>query len=99
MINIQSIQTKIYEIRGERVMLDMDLATLYEVEIRVLNQSVKRNLKRFPQDFMFQLTKVEFDKIKFMYASQNNAMSSQIVMTYTTKGQLQPFPMGSPNKV
>ena len=53
---IQSIQNRIYEIRGERVMLDFDLAALYEVEIRGLNQAVKRNIKRFPSDFMFQLT-------------------------------------------
>ncbi len=66
---IQSIQNRIYTIRGERVMLDFDLAALYEVETRVLNQSVKRNLKRFPEDFMFQLTSLEW---------QNQ--SSQIVM-------------------
>src|SRR5215471_21729867 len=67
---IRSIQNRIYEIRGERVMLDFDLAALYEVETRVLNQAVKRNIKRFPKDFMFQLTKDEW-----------NDMSSQIVMT------------------
>lgn len=67
---IQSIQNRIYEIRGERVMLDFDLAALYEAETRVLNQAVKRNIKRFPKDFMFQLTKDEW-----------NDMSSQIVMT------------------
>ena len=49
----------IYEIRGQRVMLDRDLAELYGVETRVLNQSVKRNANRFPEDFMFQLTKEE----------------------------------------
>lgn len=54
---IRSIQNRIYEIRGERVMLDRDLAALYEVEVKVLNQAVKRNIKRFPKDFMFQLTK------------------------------------------
>ena len=47
---IQSVQNRIYEIRGERVMLDFDLAALYEVETRVLNQAIKRNLKRFPED-------------------------------------------------
>ena len=50
------IQNLIYEIRGQKVMLDSDLAKLYQVETRVLNQAVKRNLKRFPPDFMFQLT-------------------------------------------
>ena len=58
---IQSIQNRIYKLRGERVMLDLDLAMLYEVETRVLNQAVKRNSKRFPIDFMFKLTKEEFD--------------------------------------
>ena len=53
---IQSIQNRIYEIRGERVMLNFDLAALYEVPAKVLNQAVKRNSKRFPKDFMFRLT-------------------------------------------
>ena len=56
---IQPIQNRIYEIRGERVMLDRDLAELYEVENRALKQAVKRNLDRFPNDFMFQLTEIE----------------------------------------
>lgn len=62
---IRSIQNRIYEIRGERVMLDFDMAALYEVETRVLNQSVKRNIKRFPKDFMFQLTKGEYETLRF----------------------------------
>jgi hypothetical protein len=57
---IKTIQNRIYEIRDERVMLDFDLAVLYEVETRVLNQSIKRNIKRFPEDFMFQLSVVEW---------------------------------------
>jgi hypothetical protein len=61
-MELQIIQNKIYDIRGQRVMLDFDLAELYEVETRVLNQAVKRNNKRFPSDFMFQLTNKEFDK-------------------------------------
>ena len=51
------IKNMIYTIRGQRVMLDKDLAALYGVEVRVLNQAVKRNIKRFPEDFMFQLDK------------------------------------------
>ena len=61
---IRSIQNRIYEIRGERVMLDFDLASLYEVETRVLNQSVKRNIRRFPKDFMFRLISEEFEQVK-----------------------------------
>jgi hypothetical protein len=59
-MELQIIQNKIYEIRGQRVMLDIDMAELYETETRILNQAVKRNVKRFPSDFMFQLTKSEF---------------------------------------
>ncbi|UKT62635.1 ORF6N domain-containing protein [Pedobacter mucosus] len=81
---IKSIESRIYTIRGERVMLDFDLASLYEVETRVLNQAVKRNIKRFPEDFMFQLTKQEFENLKFQI-DNNQSMSSQIVMTYSTK--------------
>ncbi len=62
---IKSIQNRIYEIRGERVMLDRDLATLYEIETKALNLAVKRNLKRFPKDFMFQLTEEEWNDIRF----------------------------------
>ena len=61
---IKSIQNRIYEIRGERVMLDFDLAQLYEVETKALNQAVKRNIKRFPGDFMFRLTLEEWKGIR-----------------------------------
>jgi len=66
-----SIQNKTYEINGISVMLDFDLAELYEVETRVLNQAIKRNIDSFPEDFMFRLTKEQWNEI----------MSSQIVMT------------------
>jgi len=62
---IRSIQNRIYEIRGERVMLDRDLAALYQTETKALNLAVKRNSKRFPIDFMFQLTKEEFEALRF----------------------------------
>ena len=65
MQNIQSIQNRIYEIRGIRVLLDRDLAVLYETETKALNRAVKRNLKRFPKDFMFRLTQLEYDLIHF----------------------------------
>jgi hypothetical protein len=57
------IQKRIYVIRGKRIMLDSDLAALYEVEVRQLNQAVKRNLQRFPADFMFRLTKEELTEV------------------------------------
>lgn len=64
MNDIQIIQQKIHEIRGQRVILDRDLAELYQVTTGNLNKSVKRNIRRFPSDFMFQLSKEEFDKLK-----------------------------------
>lgn len=62
-MELQFIQSKIYEIRNQRVMIDFELAELYDVETRILNQAVKRNIKRFPPDFMFQLTNKEFDNL------------------------------------
>ena len=62
-MQIQKIETKIYEIRRQNVMLDFDLSEMYEVENRSLKQSVKRNIDRFPNDFMFQLTKNEWQEV------------------------------------
>ncbi len=62
---IRSIQNRIYIIRGERIMLDRDLGNLYHVETKRLTEAVKRNIERFPKDFMFQLTKEEFDDLKY----------------------------------
>jgi phage regulator Rha-like protein len=61
---IQSIQNRIHEIRGHRVLLDRDLAALYETETKALNLAVKRNSKRFPADFMFQLTAEEWESLR-----------------------------------
>ena len=74
MNNIEIIRQKIYTIRGQQVMLDRDLAQMYGVETRVLNQAVKRNQERFPEDFMFQLTDDELEDWK-----------SQIVMSNAIK--------------
>ena len=63
LISIEKIETRIFLIRGKKVMIDTDLAELYEVQTKVINQSVKRNIKRFPEDFMFQLTKYERDEL------------------------------------
>ena len=71
MDNLQLIQSKIYEIRGQKVMLDRDLAELYQVTTGNLNKAVQRNIKRFPPDFMFQLTKEEFDELKANLIFQN----------------------------
>ncbi|WP_304969415.1 ORF6N domain-containing protein [uncultured Muribaculum sp.] len=71
MNELQLIQSKIYEIRGQKVMLDRDLAELYNVTTSNLNKAVKRNIRLFPDDFMFQLTKAEFDELKTNLIFQN----------------------------
>jgi hypothetical protein len=83
---IQSIQNRIYEIRGERVMLDMDLAALYETETKALNLAVKRNIKRFPKDFMFQLTKEEFEALRFQNETSKKSDTLRL-QNETSKGR------------
>ena len=75
--NTESLKDKIYTIRGVQVMLDSDLAEIYGYEVKTLNQQVKRNLNRFPSDFMFQLTRDEFDLVKSQFATSH--LKSQIV--------------------
>ena len=72
MEELATIQSKIYEIRGQRVMLDRDLAELYGVTTGNLNKAVKRNIERFPDDFMFQLTKEEFEEWKSQFATSKS---------------------------
>lgn len=71
-MDLQIIQNKIYEIRGCRVMLDSDLAALYQVETKVLKQAVKRNIERFPEDFMFELTKEEVECLRSQIVTLKN---------------------------
>ena len=87
-MKIAIIQNKIYEIRGEKVMLDFDIAHLYEVETRVFNQAIKRNIQSFPKDFMFRLTAKEWKGMMSQIVissdlelEMNNKNSSQIVMS------------------
>jgi hypothetical protein len=68
---VERIQQKILLIRGEKVMLDSDLAALYRVQTKALNRAVKRNRGRFPQDFMFQLTAEEFEGLRFQAGTSN----------------------------
>lgn len=70
-MDIQVIQNKIYEIRGQRVMLDFDLAELYGIETKNLKKAVRRNLERFPSDFMFELNNSEFNSLKNSMKFQN----------------------------
>lgn len=72
MADLQVIQDKIYEIRGQRVMLDRDLAEMYGVTTSALNQAVKRNAQRFPEEFMFQMTDVEVENWKSQIVISNS---------------------------
>jgi hypothetical protein len=84
-MELQVIQNKIYEIRGFRVMLDFDLAEMYRVETRVLNQSVRRNIKRFPPDFMFQLTKETFQDLKSQIVTSNWGGTRKLPLVFTER--------------
>ncbi len=84
---IQSIQNRIYEIRGERVMLDRDLAALYETETKALNLAVKRNIKRFPGDFMFRLTQKEFDSLRFQIKTSKKSDNPLRLQNETSKAR------------
>src|ERR1700686_3678469 len=77
------IERKILLLRGHKVMLDEDLATLYGVEVRVLNQAVNRNARRFPTDFMFQLTQEEY--------AEFTALRSQLVILETGRGRYRKY--------
>jgi len=72
LVQVQGIEGKIFLIRGQKVMIDRDLAELYGVETRVLKQAVKRNIKRFPSDFMFELSKEEFDNWRSQFVTSNS---------------------------
>jgi len=87
-MDLQPIQNKIYEIRGFKVMLDFDLAEIYEIETRVLNQAVKRNVERFPDDFMFQLTRSEWKNMssQFVMTSRSKRPKSSIPFAFTEHG-------------
>jgi len=87
-IQPSNIQNKIYFIRGQRVMIDRDLAEIYGVETRVLNQAVKRNIERFPEDFMFQLTESEWQYMssQFVMTSKSKRPKSALPLVFTEHG-------------
>ena len=86
MNDVQIIQTKIYEVRGYKVMLDFDLAEMYRVETKNLNLSVKRNMKRFPSDFMFQLTVDEWYSLRLHFATSKRGGRRYLPYAFTEQG-------------
>lgn len=86
MLPDEVILTKIFIIRGQKVMIDRDLAELYGVLTGNLNKAVKRNIKRFPEDFMFQLTKKEFDNLKFQFGTSSWGGTRKPPYAFTEQG-------------
>tara|TARA_R110002050_G_scaffold20348_1_gene57694 strand:- start:87170 stop:87700 length:531 start_codon:yes stop_codon:yes gene_type:complete len=78
-MSLITVENKIFVIRDQKVMLDSDLALIFDVETRQLNQSVKRNTQRFPEDFMFQITKEEYDSLisQNVISNENDSLKSQ----------------------
>lgn len=85
-ISEKTITDKIYIIRNQKVMLDRDLAALYGVETRVLNQAVKRNIGRFPDDFMFEVSKVEFDNLLSQIVTSSWGGTRKLPSAFTEHG-------------
>ena len=79
---LTKIQSMIYEIRGQKVMIDSDLAALYGVELKVMNQAVKRNIRRFPVDFMFQLTNDEWNSLRSQFVTSENNRGGRRYVPY-----------------
>jgi len=82
----EKIINKIYVIRGKKVMIDKDLAELYNVETKVLKQQVKRNIERFPGDFMFELTQEEFNSLRSQIVTSNRGGTRYMPMVFTEQG-------------
>ena len=90
MNTLEPIKRKIYEVRGRRVMLDADLAELYTVETKYLKRAVKANIERFPPDFMFELTKEEYDSLRCYFCTIKNGRgqhSKYLPFAFTREGQ------------
>ena len=85
-MEIEVIQNKIYEIRGCKVMLDFDLSLLYNVENKRLKASVRRNINRFPEDFMFELTEMEFTNLRTKFSSSSYGGLRYMPFAFTEQG-------------
>ena len=85
-MELDIIQNKIFEIRGFKVMLDFDLALLYNVENKRLKASVRRNLNRFPEDFMFELTEIEFSNLRTKFSSSSYGGLRYMPFAFTEQG-------------
>ena len=85
-MELQLIQNKIYEIRGQRVMLDFDLAEMYETETKRLKEAVRRNMDRFPDDFMFKLSNDEYENLRTQNATSKRGGTRYMPFAFTEQG-------------
>ena len=85
-MQLDVIENKIYELRGQKVMIGNDLAEMYGVQTKVLNQAVKRNLKRFPPDFVFQLTKTEMESLRSQIVTSKKGGNRYLPYAFTEQG-------------
>lgn len=85
-MEVEVIKNKIFEIRGLKVMLDFDLASLYNVETKRLKEAVRRNTNRFPEDFMFEITEKEFNSLRSQIASSNRGGNRYMPFAFTEQG-------------
>ena len=85
-MEIEVIQNKIFEIRGCKAMLDFDLALMYNIENKRLKEAVRRNINRFPKDFMFELTEIEFNSLRTQIASSNRGGLRYMPFAFTEQG-------------
>jgi phage regulator Rha-like protein len=85
-MQLQIIQNKIYDIRGQKVMLDFDLAILYETETKRLKEAIRRNIDRFPSDFMFEITKSEFEILRTQIATSKRGGVRYLPFAFTEQG-------------
>ncbi|PKP16925.1 MAG: DNA-binding protein [Bacteroidetes bacterium HGW-Bacteroidetes-23] len=85
-MKLEIIQQQIIELRGQKVMLDFHLADLYEIETKVLKQAVKRNINRFPNDFMFELTKEEFENLRSQFVTSKRGGIRYMPFAFTEQG-------------
>lgn len=85
-MEIEVIQNKIFEIRGQKVMLDFDLALLYNVENKALKQAIRRNITRFPVDFMFELTEIEFNTLRSQIVTSKRGGVRYMPFAFTEQG-------------
>ena len=86
LVPVESIEQMILSIRGQKVILDKDLATMYEVSTSNLNKAVSRNIERFPKDFVFQLSAMEFDDLKFHFGTSSWGGTRKLPRAFTEQG-------------